>query len=115
MLRQWWLHKILDIQAEINTLLSSNLTYLHDLSDNLLPTNKHNPINKKQITGNTLYVSTYNEIFLNSKNNVFDRNRLYGGLGYRLNDTLRFEIGYMNQFLNEGSRDQINIMTFINF
>ena len=73
------------------------------------------PINKKEITGNTLFVSTYNEIFLNSKNNVFDRNRLYGGLGYRLNETLRFEIGYMNQFLNEGSRDQINIMTFINF
>ena len=73
------------------------------------------PINKKEITGNTLYVSTYNEIFLNSKNNVFDRNRLYGGLGYRLNDSLRFEIGYMNQFLNEGRRDQINIMTFINF
>lgn len=61
-----------------------------------------------------LYLSAYNEIFLNSKDNVFDRNRLYGGLGYRVSGDFRFELGYMNQFLNSGNRDQINIMTFVN-
>lgn len=62
-----------------------------------------------------LYLSGYNEIFLNTKSNVFDRNRLYGGLGYRLNEMFRFEIGYMNQFLNSGKRDQFNLVCFVNW
>lgn len=61
------------------------------------------------------YLSIYNEIFLNTKKDVFDRNRLYGGVGYRLNKTVRFELGYMNQFFTGSNRDQINIMSFVNF
>lgn len=59
------------------------------------------------------YFSAYNEIFLNTKANVFDRNRLYGGLGYRFSQNYRFELGYMNQFFNNGGRDQINLVSFI--
>lgn len=73
------------------------------------------PLNNKEMTDKTAYVSLYNEIFLNSERDVFDRNRLYGGVGFKLNKTFRFEMGYMNQFLNGGNRDQFNIMTFINF
>lgn len=73
------------------------------------------PINNKEIIDNTFYLSTYNEIFLNHKDNVFDRNRLYGGIGFKLNKLTRFEIGYMNQFLNNRNRDQINVITFFNF
>lgn len=72
-------------------------------------------LNNKLMENNTIYFSAYNEIFLNTKENVFDRNRLYGGIGYKLNNSMRFEIGYMNQFLNNGSRDQLNIITFANF
>jgi hypothetical protein len=61
------------------------------------------------------YLSTYNEIFLNVSENTFDRNRLYGGLGYRLNDKIRLELGYMNQFFSSGGRDQVNIIAFANF
>ncbi len=61
------------------------------------------------------YLSMYNEIFLNGKYDVFDRNRLYGGLGYRLNDAFRFEIGYMNQFLASSNRDQLNMVCFYNW
>ena len=61
------------------------------------------------------YLSTYNEIFLNSKSSVFDRNRVYGGIGYNLNKNIKFELGYMNQFFETDSRDQINIITFVNF
>ncbi|MCB0450348.1 MAG: DUF2490 domain-containing protein [Confluentibacter sp.] len=74
------------------------------------------PLNNAEIVDKTLYLSTYNEIFLNTKNNVFDRNRLYSGLGYRLSPSLKFEIGYMNQFLaNKTNRDQLNLITFYNF
>lgn len=73
------------------------------------------PINNSKMTDNTFYLSSYNEIFLNNGDNTFDRNRLYGGLGYKLNNFARFELGYMNQYLSNFSRDQVNIITFLNF
>jgi len=64
---------------------------------------------------NSLYLSIYDEIFINTVAEVFDRNRLYGGIGYKINDNLKMELGYMNQFLNGGNRDQINLLAFVNF
>ena len=61
------------------------------------------------------YVSTYNEIFINTEQNAFDRHRLYGGLGYRVSDKVKIEVGYMNQFLTSLNRDQINLIAFANF
>ncbi len=71
------------------------------------------PICKSE--SNRYYLSAYNEIFLNTETSIFDRNRLYGGLGYNVNKSIRIELGYMNQFFETSSRDQINIMTFVNF
>lgn len=73
------------------------------------------PLNSKEMIDKTWYFSAYNEIFLNTEDDVFDRNRLYGGFGYKVNSGLRFEAGYMNQFLNGGNRDQINLIAFVNF
>lgn len=73
------------------------------------------PINNASIINKTWYASIYNEIFINNKQTLFDRNRLYAGLGYKLNDTVKFEVGYMNQFLNNNNRDQINLITFVSF
>lgn len=73
------------------------------------------PINNKEMTDQTLYFSAYNEIFLNTSGTIFDRDRLYGGFGYKLSKTVRLELGYMNQFFSKGGRDQINMITFINF
>lgn len=72
-------------------------------------------INKKTLEDNTLYFSAYNEIFLNIENEIYDRNRLYSGIGYKLNKNIRFELGYMNQFMNGFSRDQLNVITSLNF
>jgi hypothetical protein len=71
------------------------------------------PINIMQ--NNKYYLSAYNEIFLNTKTSVFDRNRLYGGIGYNINTAIRIEVGYMNQFFERSSKDQLNIITFVNF
>ena len=60
------------------------------------------------------YLSAYNEI-LNGKSNVFDRNRVYGGLGYKISKGVKLELGYMSQVFETSSRDQINIITFVNF
>jgi len=73
------------------------------------------PLNKPDMTEKAFYLSSYNEIFINHENTVFDRNRLYGGIGYKLNNYFRFELGYMNQFLNNNNRDQLNMATFFSF
>lgn len=73
------------------------------------------PLNKKEMAAKTLYLSAYNELFINNKDNFFDRNRLYGGLGYKMNSNVRFELGYMNQFFGSANRDQLNLIAFVNF
>lgn len=72
------------------------------------------PINHNLMLDKTFYLSSYNEIFLTTGDQVFDRNRLYGGLGYRVNERIRFEAGYMNQFLMQKNRDQLNLIVFVN-
>ena len=72
------------------------------------------PINKKEMEDHTWYGSVYNEIFINTENELFDRNRLYGGLGYKISPKLRFELAYMTQMFSESSRDQINMVCFLN-
>jgi hypothetical protein len=67
------------------------------------------------MTNNKYYLSAYNEIFLNTETSFFDRNRVYGGIGYNINTDIRIEVGYMNQIFERSSRDQINIITFVNF
>lgn len=73
------------------------------------------PLQNKEDGKNPLYLSAYNEIFLNTKSSVFDRNRVYGGLGYKFSKSLRMELGYMNQFFENSGRDQINVIAFVNF
>lgn len=72
-------------------------------------------LNNAEFTDDTFYLSAYNELFINTKTNVFGRNRLYGALGYKLNNLARFELGYMNQFFAVGGRDQLNMVVFLNF
>jgi len=72
-------------------------------------------LTKPEMVANTLYLSAYNEIFLNLSEPVFDRNRIYGGLGYKFNDHVRVELSYMTQVLETFSRDQINVVVFGNF
>ncbi|WP_375583968.1 DUF2490 domain-containing protein [Cyclobacterium xiamenense] len=72
-------------------------------------------LNRSQLLDHTLYLSTYNELFVTTTQPVFDRNRLYGGLGYRLSKYLRTEIGFMNQRTSNRSRNQLNLIAFVSF
>lgn len=72
-------------------------------------------LNKTLMEDKTVYFSAYNEIFVNTEQNFFERNRLYGGIGYKFSSKLRSEIGIMNQTTNNVSRNQLNVITFFNF
>lgn len=64
------------------------------------------PLNKPALDPGAVYLSAYNEVFLHEKTPVFDRNRLYGGLGYAIKSNLRFETGLMYQLLESTKRPQ---------
>ncbi|MCJ7932473.1 MAG: DUF2490 domain-containing protein [Chryseobacterium sp.] len=67
------------------------------------------PITQKEMLPKTLYASVYNELFLHFNSPVFDRNRVYGALGYVINKNMRIEAGYMNQIQENRNRGQIQI------
>ncbi len=72
------------------------------------------PITHKTMASQAVYLSMSDEMFINAKANVFDRNRLYGGLGYVINKNLRVELGYMSQMLENSKRGQLQILLFNN-
>ena len=73
------------------------------------------PLNNKTIVPKTLYLSAYNEVFLNTRSPIFDRNRLYGGVGYSMSKNTRAELGFMAQTLERRNRNQVQMILFNNF
>lgn len=55
------------------------------------------PLNRETIGPGTLFLSAYNEIFLNPKGPVFERNRFYLGGGYQVNAHLTLQLGLVHQ------------------
>jgi hypothetical protein len=72
------------------------------------------PLNKKTMVKNAIYASAYNEVFLNGVSPVFDRNRLYGAMGYVINENIKLELGMMVQQLEHTNRKQFQIVLFNN-
>ncbi|MEX0810971.1 MAG: DUF2490 domain-containing protein [Chitinophagales bacterium] len=55
------------------------------------------PINNAELKAKTLYLTLYDEIFIHIDEQPFDRNRLYGALGFRWTSMLSIEVGYLAQ------------------
>ena len=72
------------------------------------------PINKKMLDKNAVYISSYNEIFINAESPLFDRNRLYGALGFVINKNFKVEAGFMTQTLEKSNRNQFQVVIFNN-
>jgi hypothetical protein len=73
------------------------------------------PLNQNTLGDKALYLHTYNELFIHTTSAVFDRNRLYGAIGYNFNKHLRVELGYMSQLQENRHREQFQLVTFGNF
>lgn len=72
------------------------------------------PLNKTAMDANALYVSAYNEIFIHTDGNLFDRNRSFAGIGYVIKKDLRFDVGFMRQMLAQRSRNQVMVSLYNN-
>ncbi len=71
-------------------------------------------LSKPTMGDNTWYLSAFNEVFINTRNNPFDRNRIYGGIGYMLNKKLKIEFGYLSQRTSTNERGQATLWIFNN-
>jgi hypothetical protein len=71
-------------------------------------------LNKPERTTGTVYLSAYNELFINAESPVFDRDRVYGAVGYVLSPHLRAETGLMYQLFENRRRPQWQIVLFHN-
>ena len=75
------------------------------------------PLNNKSLDKNTVYISLYNELFINGQKNIgngnsveiFDRNRFYTAIGYIINTKLKTQLGIMKQSTNNWSKNQIQL------
>jgi hypothetical protein len=72
------------------------------------------PINHKSIKANTFYLSAYYEVFINAQQSLFDRNRIYGALGFGISKNIRAEVGFMTQILEHTHRNQFQLVLFNN-
>lgn len=85
--------------------------------------NLNYPLNRSDLNKGSIYVSFYNEIFVNlerdigSNRNVdeFDRNRAYLALGYSLTDRARLQFGYMQQKTRNENKGQLQFNLFHTF
>lgn len=69
-------------------------------------------LNNKTLQKNTVYFSTYNEVFINGQGTIFDRNRLYGAFGYHFSNSFRVDVGAMAQIYAQTYRPQFQLGFF---
>lgn len=72
------------------------------------------PINKHKMEPHTFFVSIYNEVFIQLTDTPFDRNRLYGALGYQFTSKLNLQLGYLAQTVNTTTKSYLQTGVFYN-
>ncbi|MFL0682882.1 uncharacterized protein DUF2490 [Algoriphagus aquaeductus] len=76
------------------------------------------PLNSKELSEQgSWYLQAYDEIFINGEKpneriEYFDRNRLYLGLGYRLQKGVAMQLGFLEQTTNTISKGQLQVGIF---
>ena len=60
------------------------------------------------------FINVYNEIFLNLQGNVFDQNRLYGALGFKVSPVTSIQFGYLKNHFPSAHFDRLQLGFFIN-
>ena len=65
------------------------------------------PLNSGSIDVGTYYLGIYDELFLQPGDNTFDRNRLYGGVGYKYASNIQFQLGYLLQTVGSTTKQYL--------
>lgn len=81
------------------------------------------PLNRESLSEGAIYLSVYNELFVNLEKDIgggrrvdrYDRNRAYAAVGYALSDSIRLQFGYMHQDTKPWDKGQLQFNVFHNF
>ncbi len=113
--QRWQEHKVLQNDGSY---LKENFSYKNRFRYRTMITI---PLNKKTMCTGTIFVSTWDEMFVsfgkNVNYNLPDQNRVYVGLGYKFNKKGTVQLGYLNQLLikKEGTKAESNHTLFLGF
>ena len=70
------------------------------------------PISKNE--DSPLFISLYDEIFLNISDTPFDQNRLFAALGYQINKQMNFQLGYLRHRSGGLNLNRLQLAVFLN-
>lgn len=70
------------------------------------------PISKNEES--PLFISLYDEIFLNISDNPFDQNRLFAALGYQVNKQMNIQLGYLRHRSGGLDLNRLQLALFLN-
>lgn len=77
------------------------------------------PINKSSMEKGAVYLALYDEIFLNggvkATGRIFDRNRAYAALGYKIGKDLAIQAGFMQRGIPDNNKGQLQLSVIQNF
>ncbi len=60
------------------------------------------------------FINTYDEIFINLQDNVFDQNRLYLALGFKFSSITSIQVGYLKNHFPTAHYDRLQLGIFYN-
>ncbi|PQB04624.1 DUF2490 domain-containing protein [Aureitalea marina] len=64
------------------------------------------PLNEKW------FLAAYDEIFINLQEPLFGQNRLYGAIGYKINDLVNIQAGYLKNHFSGSNFDRLQLAIF---
>ena len=70
------------------------------------------PISKNEES--PLFISLYDEIFLNISDDTFDQNRLFAALGYQVNKQMNIQFGYLRHRAGSLDLNRLQLALFLN-
>lgn len=65
------------------------------------------PLQGSTIDDHEFYLTAFDELFLNlgQEDNVYNQNRILGGIGYQYTENLKLEVGYLHQITRQSDLD----------
>lgn len=109
-LEQRWIKKVDVIQISNNTSLSEFSTSYKNRARYMFSVKL--PISKNEES--PLFISLYDEIFLNISDNPFDQNRLFAALGYKVNKQMNIQLGYLRHRAGSLNLNRLQFAVFVN-
>ena len=109
-LEQRWIKKVDVVQISNNTSFSEFSTSYKNRARYMLSVKF--PISKNEES--PLFVSLYDEIFLNISDIPFDQNRLFAALGYQINKQMNFQVGYLRHRSGGLNLNRLQLAVFLN-